>query len=388
MEFESTIKFIRELYNTKDVIPLHVPSFTEIEKEYICEAIESTYVSSVGKYVDRFEMELKSYTGAKSVVATSSGTSALHSSLYALGVKPGDFVITQSLTFVATCNVLYHMCVDPIFIDVSRTSMGLCPEALGEWLDEHAMISEIGECLHKKSERKISAIVPMHTFGHPVDMDALLLIASKWKIPLVEDAAESLGSYYKGKHTGTLGRFGVLSFNGNKIITTGGGGAILCNESGDGKKVKHLTSTAKVSHPYEFFHDEAGFNYRMPNLNAALGCGQMKSLMHYIEKKRELASQYQSFFKHTQFEFMEEPEYAKSNYWLNTIKCPSKDVRDSFLELTNRKGVLTRPVWALMSKLPMYSEALRGSLKVSEDLEATLVNIPSSPILLSVPNYD
>ncbi len=377
MEAALFTQFIRDLYQTKDFIPLHAPRFDGNEKKYVQETIDSTFVSSVGKFVDDFERKIESYTGAAKAVATVNGTAALHASLYMAGVKTGDLVITQALTFVATCNALYHMGAEPIFVDVSPISLGLCPKAVDAYLMEHAELRESG-CFHKKTGQRIKAVVPMHTFGHPVELDELVVICKKWNLMLVEDAAESLGSFYKGKHTGTIGEFGAVSFNGNKIITTGGGGMVLCRSEEDGTHTKYVTTTAKVPHPYEFYHDEPGFNYRMPNLNAALGCAQMEVLKDYLDKKRQLAEQYQSFFGGSDFKFVTEPEYATSNYWLNAVICPDKEAREDLLKATNDSGVMTRPVWQLMNRLPMFEKALRGDLNHSEFFEERLVNLPSS----------
>lgn len=372
-------EFVRDIFKSNDFIPLHAPRFSGNEKKYLSETIDSTFVSSVGKFVDQFEAELEEYTGAEKAVAVVNGTAALHAALYTSGVSKGDLVLTQSLTFVATCNALLHMGAEPVFIDVSPVSLGLCPKALEDYLEKNGVV--VGDvCFHKHTKQRIKAVIPMHTFGHPVELDELLRVSSAWKLSLIEDAAESLGSFYKGKHTGTIGDFGAVSFNGNKIITTGGGGAILCRTQLDGMRVKHLTTTAKLTHPYEFFHDEAGFNYRMPNLNAALGCAQVEVLCKYIDSKREVAKKYQSFFKGSEFKFVEEPKYAKSNYWLNAIICPDKRLRDEVLSQTNEQGVMTRPVWQLMHRLPMYKDCLRGDLTYSEFLESRLINIPSSPI--------
>lgn len=372
-------EFIRELYCTKEFIPLHAPTFKGNEKNYVLQTIDSTFVSSVGKFVDEFETKIESITGTEKAVATVNGTAALHAALYMAGVRAGDLVITQALTFVATCNALYHMGAEPVFVDVSSKSLGLCPRALDIFLEEHALLTDDG-AIHKKTKQRFQAIVPMHTFGHPVELDELLKVCIKWGIALVEDAAESLGSYYKGRHTGTFGDFGAISFNGNKIITTGGGGVILCKTAESGKHTKHVTTTAKVPHPFEFYHDEAGFNYRMPNLNAALGCAQLEALEHFIQQKRELAKHYQSFFNNSEYQLVVEPEYAKSNYWLNAIICPDKSARETFLKETNAKGVMTRPIWQLMHRLPMFQGALRGDLSQSEYIEAHLVNLPSTPI--------
>lgn len=374
------VEFVRDIYQTNDFIPLHKPTFDGNEQKYVLETIQSTFVSSVGKFVDEFEQKIEAYTGTARAVATVNGTAALHGALYMAGVTHGDFVITQALTFVATCNALHHMGAEPIFVDVSSISLGLCPKAMDEFLTENAERTQTG-CVHRETQRPIRAVVPMHTFGHPVEIDELMTVCLKWNITLVEDAAESLGSFYKGKHTGTFGAFGAVSFNGNKIITTGGGGMVLCKTKEAGAHTKHVTTTAKVPHPFEFYHDEAGFNYRMPNINAALGCAQMEVLEQYLAQKRVLAHRYQEFFTQTDFKFVVEPEYAKSNYWLNAVVCPSVQARDELLKQTNEAGVMTRPIWKLMHRLPMFKDAPRGDLTQSEHIEAHLVNLPSSPVL-------
>lgn len=377
---DKLIEFVRDYFGTKEFIPLHVPTFSGREKEFVLDTLESTFVSSVGSYVNKFEEQVANYTGASQAIAVVNGTAALHTALYMVGVKPGDLVITQALTFVATCNALYHMGAEPVFVDISRKSLGLCPVAVSQWLEEHAKLDDKGICIHKTSGRIIRAIIPMHTFGHPVELDELLAVCSQWKLSLVEDAAESLGSFYKKRHTGTFGDFSALSFNGNKVITTGGGGMVLCNDPIQGQKARHLTTTAKVAHPYEYYHDEAGFNYRLPNLNAALGCGQMDRLISILQQKRQLAEAYANFFKNSEFEFVLEPDYAESNYWLNAIVCSDKNQRDSLLESTNNKGIMTRPVWQLMHRLPAFENAFCGELTCSEWAEAHLVNLPSSAV--------
>ncbi|MBE4586782.1 aminotransferase DegT [Vibrio navarrensis] len=379
MKVPRLVEFVRDQYQTKEFIPLHAPTFAGNEKAYVMETIDSTFVSSVGKFVDEFERKMEAFTGSARAVATVNGTAALHAALYMAGVERGDLVITQALTFVATCNALYHMGAEPIFVDVSPVSLGLCPKAVNAFLEEHAQVIEAG-CIHKQTGRRIKAVVPMHTFGHPVELDELIAVCLKWHITLVEDAAESLGSFYKGKHTGTLGEFGAVSFNGNKIITTGGGGMVLCGTEEAGRRTKHVTTTAKVPHPYEFFHDEPGFNYRMPNLNAALGCAQMEVLERYLAQKRQLAQQYQAFFAGSDVTFVVEPEYAQSNYWLNAIICADAQQRNELLEQTNAAGVMTRPIWQLMHRLPMFEQALRGDLTHSEFIEAHLINLPSTPV--------
>ena len=373
------IKFVQDTYQTTEFIPLHAPTFSGNEKEYVNNTLDSTFVSSVGKYVDQFEQQIETYTGTAKAIATVNGTAALHTALYMAGVRSGDLVITQALTFVATCNALYHMGAEPVFVDVSKVSLGLCPAALECYLEDNAFINNDGFSQHKVSQQVFRAVVPMHTFGHPVELDELMAVCLKWNITLVEDAAESLGSFYKGQHTGTFGAFSAVSFNGNKVITTGGGGMVLCKNFDEGMHTKHITTTAKVPHPYEFFHDEAGFNYRLPNINAALGCAQMEVLTSFLAQKRELALSYKHFFKDSDFKFIEEPEYAKSNYWLNAIICPDIASRESLIQQTNANGVMTRPIWKLMHRLPMFENAKRGDLSSSEWIESCLVNIPSSP---------
>lgn len=378
MDIAKFNQFVRDIYDTDQFIPLHEPRFIGNEKKYVLDTIESTFVSSVGAFVTDFEEKIQTFTGSKRAVATVNGTAALHVALLMAGVQREDIVITQALTFVATCNALSYIGAEPLFIDVSLKTLGLCPKALDEYLEEHAFIDDLGVCRHKNCNKRISAVVPMHTFGHPVELDELLAVSKKWHLILVEDAAESLGSYYKNQHTGTLGLVSALSFNGNKVITTGGGGMVLCQEEALGAKTKHITTTAKIPHPYEFYHDENGFNYRMPNLNAALGCAQMENLTDFLEKKRQLARQYQEFFKDADTSFVIEPENCRSNYWLNAIICADKTHRDNVLEGTNKGQVMTRPIWTLMTKLPMYKNALQDHLSNSKWLEERVVNIPSS----------
>lgn len=382
MKPTSLVEFVRDTYQTNEFIALHAPTFDGNEKAYVTETIESTFVSSVGKFVDEFEQKIEAYTGSAKAVAAVNGTAALHAALYMAGVERGDLVVTQALTFVATCNALFHMGAEPIFVDVSPVSLGLCPKAMDQYLAQNAEVTEKG-CIHKQTGKRIRAVVPMHTFGHPVELVELIAVCLKWQLVLVEDAAESLGSFYKGQHTGTFGDYAAISFNGNKVITTGGGGMILCKTQEQGARTKHVTTTAKVPHPFEFYHDEPGFNYRMPNLNAALGCAQMEVLESYLVQKRQLAEQYQHFFAGSDFTFVTEPEYATSNYWLNAIICPDTASRDHMLEQTNSAGVMTRPIWQLMHRLPMFENALRGDLTQSEFIEAHLINIPSTPIDLS-----
>jgi aminotransferase in exopolysaccharide biosynthesis len=377
--FKNIIDFIQETYSTNAFIPLHEPRFAGNEKKYVNDCIDTTFVSSVGKYVDKFENLTQSYTGSAKAVATVNGSAALSVALYAAGVKRDDLVITQALTFVATGNAIFHIGAQPIFLDVSEKSLGLCPIAVSTYLEEFGAVDERG-AFHKLTGQRIRAVLPMHTFGHPVELDELMALCLKWNLVLIEDAAESLGSFYKGRHTGTIGQFGALSFNGNKVITTGGGGMVLCKTQALGDHIKHITTTAKVPHPFEFFHDEPGFNYRMPNINAALGCAQIEMIDTYLSQKRELAKSYEAFFLGTAFKFVKEPDYAQSNYWLNAVICPNKKSRDALLSQTNAAGVMTRPVWKLLHKLPMFSNAIRSELPISERIEERLVNLPSSPI--------
>ena len=371
------VEFVRDYYCTREFIPLHAPVFTGNEKAYVADTIDSTFVSSVGAYVDRFEQDMVYYTGAPKAVATVNGTAALHIALKLAGVEPGDLVITQPLTFVATCNAVAYCGADPVFVDVDRHTLGLSPSALEIWLEENARIDADGVCRTKNDNRAIRACVPMHTFGHPADLDGLVAVTGRWNIMLVEDAAESLGSFYKGKHTGTFGAVGTLSFNGNKIMTTGGGGMILAGEE-LAAHAKHLTTTAKKPHPYEYIHDEVGYNYRLPNLNAALGCAQLEQLEQFIEAKRALAAKYEAFFSGSEYQFVTEPDECRSNYWLNAVICEDKAHRDSLLKTTNDKGVMTRPIWALMNHLAMYQHCRHGDLTNSQWLEQRVVNLPSS----------
>lgn len=375
--FESINRFIRDQYRTKEFIPLHAPVFRGRERELVLDTIDSTFVSSVGAYVDRFEKDMAVFTTSPRAVAVMNGTAALHIALKLANVVPGDLVVTQSLTFVATCNAIVYCGAEPLFVDVDRHTLGLSPTALDAWLSEHAQIDDQGDCRTRVGHRRIRACLPMHTFGHPVEIDALVTVCDRWNLFLVEDAAESLGSYYKGRHTGNFGRIGVLSFNGNKIMTTGGGGMLLTDEI-IGKRAKHLTTTAKIPHPYEFVHDEIGYNYRMPNLNAALGCAQLEQLSAFLASKRVLAERYIEFFKGGDLQPIVEPDNCTSNYWLNGVICQDAAQRGALLKATNDDGVMTRPIWTLMTRLPLYKNALRGPLDNAEWLEERVVNLPSS----------
>ena len=374
------VKFIRDIYSTDDFIALHEPLFQGNEQEYVADAIKSTYVSSVGKYVDQFENSIAAYTKSIAAIAVVNGSSALYTALFMAGVRAGDLVITQSLTFVATCNSIAQLGAEPLFIDISEETLGLCPESLDNYLNDFSEFDVDGNCIHRLSRQRIKVALPMHTFGHPVELDELNSVCDKYNIVLIEDAAESLGSTYKGRHTGTFGDYGILSFNGNKIITTGGGGIILCSDEAKGIKAKHLTTTAKVPHPYEFKHDQLGFNFRLPNINAALGCAQIEKLPLFLKLKRELALQYEEFFAGSEYQFVKEPVDAQSNYWLNAVLCPDEKSKIHLLEYSNKSGVMTRPAWSLMHTLPMFKDSLKGELPVSEWAVSRLVNLPSSVV--------
>ena len=378
--FEDEIQFIKSIYKTNEFTLLHEPCFIGNEKKYLNECIDSTFVSSVGKFVDKSEEKIASYTGAKYAVATSNGTSALHIALLLANVESDDEVITQPLTFVATCNAISYCNARPIFIDVDKDTMGLSPLALKKFLENNTFIRN-HQCINNKTGKVIKACVPMHTFGHPCRIDEIKDICDQYHIVLIEDAAESLGSFYKNKHTGTFGKVGVISFNGNKIITAGGGGCIITNDEILAKKAKHITTTAKVPHKWKYTHDMIGYNYRMPNLNAALLVAQLENLEQFLLKKRELATLYANFFNDMGYAFVQESINSQSNYWLNAIILKDKQQRDLFLDETNSEGVMTRPIWTLMNKLPMFKEAQCGDLTNAEWLEQRVVNIPSSVVV-------
>jgi perosamine synthetase len=371
------IDFIRSQFPSKEFIPLHEPKFSGREKEYLLDTIESTFVSSVGAYVDKFEIMMTDFTKTKKSVAVVNGTSALQVALRLSGVGSGDEVLTQALTFIATINSIIYNGASPVFLDVDLDTMGLSPNSVNLFLEEYAELRE-GICYNKKTNKKIAACMPMHTFGFPVHIDELMNICSKWNIPIVEDAAESIGSEYKGKPTGSFGKLGVFSFNGNKIVTSGGGGAIVTNDIQLGLKAKHLTTTAKIPHPYEYVHDEIGYNFRMPNLNAALACAQLEQIDFFIQNKRKLSIEYDTFFKSKGINFRKELPNTKANYWLMCLELENKKDRDSFLKETNDKNIMTRPIWQLIFKSPLYSSFQRDSQKNAIYLEDRIVNIPSS----------
>lgn len=376
--FKKIVNFIKYLYPEEKPVPLHAPRFWGNEKKYLIDCIDSTYVSYLGKYVSRFEDSIQNFTGAKYAIAVSSGTSALHIALLLANVVPNDEVITQPLTFVATANAISYCGAQPVFVDVEKSTLGLGPERLQDFLLNQAVLKSDGRCYNKVTGKRIAACVPMHTMGHPVQIDQIVEICQQYQIPVVEDAAEALGSYYKNQHVGTFGIMGILSFNGNKIVTTGGGGMIITDDERLAVKAKHLTTTAKKPHPWDFFHDDVGYNYRMPNINAALGCAQMEYFLRELENKRDTAQKYRDFFQEIKIPFISEPPFAQSNYWLNAILLENKTQRDQFLSYTAINGVQARPVWTLMSDLPMYRHCQCIKLEVAQWLEERLVNIPSS----------
>lgn len=378
--FKNIINFIHETYESKSFIPLHEPKFIGNEKKYINECINSTFVSSVGKFVDKFEKKMAKYLGSKYVIATCNGTAALHISLILADVKKDNEVITQPLNFVALCNAISYSGAKPIFLDVDRDTMGLSPYALSDFLEKNTTINKYKQCINNKTGRVIKACVPMHSYGHPCVIDKIKTICKKYNLFLIEDAAESIGSKYKNKYTGTFGKIGVISFNGNKIITAGGGGCIITNNRLLAKKAKHLSTTAKLSHKWDFKHDMIGYNYRMPNLNAALLLAQLENLNQFLVSKRKLAKHYENLFKNLEYKFFKEPKNSKSNYWLNCVIFKSKTQRDLFLKETNSKGIMTRPIWTLMNKLPMFKHAQSENLKNADWLSQRIVNIPSSTI--------
>lgn len=378
-KFNTIITFIRKTFNSPEgFIALHEPRFIGNEKKYIEECIDTTFVSSVGKFVDRFEEMVAAYTGAARAVVCVNGSNALHLALQLVGVVREDEVITQSLTFIATANAISYCGAHPIFLDVDRETMGLSPAAMEDWLIKNAEIHDDDQCYNKQTKHRIKACVPMHTFGHPIKLDEMVTLCQKYHIELVEDAAESMGSFYKEKHTGTFGKVGVFSFNGNKTITTGGGGMLLFMDEELAGHAKHLTMQAKLPHPWEFAHDYIGYNYRMPNINAALGCAQMENLEKFIDNKRALAHRYEKYFKKIGVKFFAEPEASRSNYWLNVLILNNQSERDEFLKCLNSSGIMSRPIWCPMHKLPMYSECQIGDLINTQWFEERVVNIPSS----------
>ena len=379
IEFESIIREIRSIFNSPTAfVPLHQPFFGGNEKKYLSETIDSTFVSSVGAFVDRFETMMQDITGAKFAIATTNGTTALHLSLLVAGVKPGDEVITQALTFIATPNAISHAQASPVFIDVDRQNMGLSPQALQSWFQANTSTDKNNNCINNKTGKRVSACIPMHSFGFPLYIEEVVQICDRYHVPVIEDAAESLGSYVGLRHTGTFGLMGTFSFNGNKTVTCGGGGAIITNDRHVAKLAKHLSTTAKIPHKWEFAHDAVAYNYRLPNLNAALACAQLEQLEVILANKRNLSLIYKHFFADKTIEFVEEREGATANYWLNSIILPSRAYQQEFLRYSNESGVMTRPVWKLSNQLAMYSSCQHDGLFNSLYLADRVVNIPSS----------
>lgn len=385
-KFEKFTDFVREVYQVpEDFIPLHPPVFRGNEKKYLNECIDSTFVSSVGKFVNQFEDMIAEFTGAKYAIAAVNGTAALHIALILADVKPKDEIITQSLTFIATANAISYCGASPVFVDVDKDTMGLSPTSLKEFL-----INYTSQKLNPQTNKTqpyntatgnfITACIPMHTFGHPVRIVEIKQICDEYNVTLIEDAAESLGSYYNGQHTGTFGLMGTLSFNGNKTITTGGGGMIITNDVSIAKKAKHITTTAKVPHKWNYIHDMIGYNYRLTNLAAALGVAQMEQLKDILISKRILANKYEEFFADTNITFVTEKENTKANYWLNAVVLIDRTEREEFLEFTNSMDIMTRPIWELMNRLDMFKNAPCGDLSNSEWLADRVVNISSGVI--------
>jgi len=376
--FKEIVDYIKRLYPKQNPVPLHAPVFIGDEKKYLIDCINSTFVSYLGKYVNEFEELIESFTKAKYAIAVVNGTAALQIALQVAGVKPGEEVLTQPLTFVATANAISHCGAFPVFIDVDLDTMGMSPEKLDAWLRENVKYDKEGKkILNKFTNRRISAIVPMHTFGFPCRIDEIIDISNRYNIPVIEDSAESLGSFYKNKHTGIFGLAGIFSFNGNKIITTGGGGMIVTNDQKFAEKVAKITTTAKIPHKYEYIHDEIAYNYRMPNVNAAIGAAQMKMLNRFLENKRTTVELYRNFFNKINIKFFSEPKNSNSNYWLNAILFDNLEERNKFLNYSIDNGVITRPIWRLMNKLKMYRNCQKGNLDNAKWLEQRVVNIPS-----------
>lgn len=377
MQEEKIISFIRSLFKTDTFIPLHAPYFGGNEKQYLNACIDSTYVSSVGQFVNTFENSMSEYTGAKHTVAVVNGTSAIHTALKIVGVQEGDEVITQALTFVATANAISYCNAKPVFIDVDKDTMGLSPVALEAFLNEYTVVKN-GVCINTLTNKRIKACLPMHTFGFPCRIIEISKICHSFGIPVIEDAAEALGSELNGKKLGTFGTMGVFSFNGNKIITAGGGGALVTNNTMYAEKAKHLTTTGKKEHPYEFFHDELAYNYRMPNINAALLCAQLEQLDGFLANKRILTQSYDQFFNELGIKVRTESDESKVNYWLICLELKDREERDHYLKFLNENQIMTRPIWQLMYKLPMYKDCFRDQQKNAQFLEDRIINIPSS----------
>ncbi|MDJ0624005.1 MAG: LegC family aminotransferase [Desulfocapsaceae bacterium] len=375
--FEDIFEFVRTQFRHADFIPLHEPRFAGNEKNYLNDCIDSTYVSSIGEYVNLFELAVAEFTGSQHAIAVVNGTQGLFVALKAIGIDAGCDVLTQSLTFVATANAIHYSGASPVFIDVDSKNLGLSPKALKLFLQKHTELHN-DRCVNKISGRKIAACLPMHTCGHPCRIKEIAELCTENHIELIEDAAESLGSFYSNKHTGSFGKVGVLSFNGNKVITTGGGGMLITDDEELANKMRHLTTTAKVPHQWEFIHDQIGYNFRMPNLNAALGLAQIEQLASFLEKKRQLAERYREFLTAIQITFIDEPPKCKSNFWLNTILMPNEKQKTVFLEQANQQGIGARSLWHPMHLLAMYKHCQRDTQSNAEDIYRRGINLPSS----------
>lgn len=379
MNYQLVIDFIKSIYPNQNPVPLHAPVFMGKEKDYLEQCIDSTFVSYVGEFVNKFEEITAQFTGAKYAVAVVNGTAGLQIALQVAGVKYGDEVITQPLTFVATANAISHAGATPVFIDVDKDTLGMSPEKLEEWLKSNTFFdNNKNAVINKVTGKRISAIVPVYIFGHLIRIHEIMQVAEKYHLTVVEDSTEALGSFVNGRHAGLFGELGILSYNGNKTITTGGGGMIITNNEKLAQKIKHITTTAKIPHSYEYIHDEMGYNYRLPNINAAVGFAQMEYIHTILENKRETAGLYQRFFATSEIEYIKGSENVSPNYWLNAILLKDRKQRDEFLEYSNANGIITRAAWRLMNKLPMYQQCQTGDISNAEWLEDRIVNIPSS----------
>ncbi|KEZ93110.1 LegC family aminotransferase [Nonlabens ulvanivorans] len=378
--FNNVIEKIRELFHEpKEFIPLHIPHFSGNEKKYVSECIDSTFVSSVGQFVNDFEKSIAEFTGAKRCVVCVNGTNAIHLAMIASGVKENEEVITQPLTFIATVNAISYAHAVPVFVDVDKDTMGMSPKSLRVFLEQNTEIKD-GVCINKLSGRKISACLPMHTFGHAARIEEIKEICDEYNITLIEDAAEAMGSSYKGKHLGTFGLLGTFSFNGNKTITTGGGGAIITDDENLADKLKHLSTQAKIPHKWRYEHDQVGYNYRMPNINAALGLAQMEKLEYILKRKRQLALEYNNFFTSLDIDVFEERESENCNYWLNAVILKNQEQQQLFLTELNEAGVMCRPIWELMTNMVMFKNCQKTNLDNATWLSHRVVNIPSSVV--------
>lgn len=374
--YKDFIAFVKNLYKNENFIPLHAPKFLGNEKKYLNNCVDSTFVSSVGEYVNKFEKEIQNYTGASFAIATANGTSALHVTLHAIGVEQDDEVITQSLSFVATCNAISYCGAKPVFIDIDKNTYGLSAEKLEKFLNDSCEVID-STCKNKKTGKTIKACVPMHTFGHPCEIDKIRNICEKYHIVLVEDAAESIGSFYKNKHTGRFGKAGIISFNGNKTITAGGGGVIITDDETLARRLKHLTTTAKINHPYKYEHDEIGFNYRMPNINAALVLAGLERIDEILANKKEIFNRYEEFFTCKDIKLLKEPKNASSNYWLNTILLNNTEEKEELIEVCTKESIMIRPIWKPLHTLDMYKECQIEDMTHTLELYEKALNIPS-----------